>query len=46
LADEVAVRFTIAGGLERFGTRHDVASDAAAWITGLVFDITGGAVMT
>jgi 3-oxoacyl-[acyl-carrier protein] reductase len=39
--------------LKRLGTPHDVAaaaiflaSDAAAWITGEVLDITGGAVMT
>ena len=39
--------------LQRLGTPEDVASaavflasDAAAWITGLVLDVTGGAVMT
>ena len=39
--------------LKRLGTPEDVASaavflasDAAAWITGLVLDVTGGAVMS
>jgi 3-oxoacyl-[acyl-carrier protein] reductase len=39
--------------LKRLGAPEDVASaavflasDAAAWITGLVLDVTGGAVMT
>jgi 3-oxoacyl-[acyl-carrier protein] reductase len=39
--------------LQRLGTPEDVAgaavflaSDAAAWITGVVLDVTGGAVMT
>jgi 3-oxoacyl-[acyl-carrier protein] reductase len=39
--------------LQRLGTPEDVAtaaaflaSDEAAWITGVVFDVAGGAVMT
>jgi 3-oxoacyl-[acyl-carrier protein] reductase len=39
--------------LRRLGTPEDVAhaavflaSDSASWITGVVFDIAGGAVMT